>query len=62
MEPLSWVEIFGQILWQFVPVWMAMAVIFVGYQRCYKRRLGLYGRLFDSTIGIIGCLLFCFGY
>ena len=25
MEPLSWVEIFGQIFVQFTPVWMAMA-------------------------------------
>ena len=53
MELLSWVEIFTKILWQFVPVWVAMAVI-ISASFVYKRRLGLYGRLYDSLVGIIG--------
>ena len=53
MELLSWVEIFTKILWQFVPVWVAMAVI-MSVSVVYKRRLGLYGRLYDSLVGIIG--------
>ena len=53
MELLSWAEIFTKILWQFVPVWVAMAVI-ISASFVYKRRLGLYGRLYDSLVGIIG--------
>ena len=53
MELLSWAEIFTKILWQFVPVWVAMAVI-MSVSFVYKRRLGLYGRLYDSLVGIIG--------
>lgn len=53
MELLSWAEIFTKILWQFVPVWVAMAVI-MSVSVVYKRRLGLYGRLYDSLVGIIG--------
>lgn len=53
MELLSWAEIFTKILWQFVPVWAAMAVI-MSVSVVYKRRLGLYGRLYDSLVGIIG--------
>ena len=53
MELLSWAEIFTKILWQFVPVWVAMAVI-ISVSVVYKRRLGLYGRLYDSLVGIIG--------
>ena len=53
MEFLSWAEIFTKILWQFVPVWVAMAVI-MSVSVVYKRRLGLYGRLYDSLVGIIG--------
>ncbi|MBL54967.1 MAG: peptide ABC transporter permease [SAR116 cluster bacterium] len=53
MELLSWAEIFTKILWQFVPVWVAIAVI-MSVSVVYKRRLGLYGRLYDSLVGIIG--------
>ena len=53
MELLSWAEIFAKILWQFMPVWVAMAII-MSTSVVYKRRLGLYGRLYDSLVGIIG--------
>ena len=53
MELLSWGEIFAKMLWQFMPVWVAMAVILTT-SVIYKRRLGLYGRLYDSLVGIIG--------
>ena len=59
MELLSWAEIFT-ILWQFVPVWVAMAVI-MSVSAVYKRRLGLYGRLYDSLLALSGFRLFCFG-
>ncbi|SEO28364.1 peptide/nickel transport system permease protein [Salinihabitans flavidus] len=53
MEPLSWTQIILNILFQFSPVWIALIVTFL-VSIVYKRRLGLYGKLFDSTIGMIG--------
>ena len=45
--------IFGQMATHFIPVWIAMIVLY-GLSFRFKRRLGLYGKLFDSTIGMIG--------
>ncbi|GGC02739.1 peptide ABC transporter permease [Marivita lacus] len=59
MEPLSWFEIITRVLIQFVPVWIAMVVLF-SVSVVYKRRLGLYGKLFDSTIGMVGFALVMF--
>jgi len=53
MEPLSWGGIFAQIFLQFTPVWVAMVVVFA-LSITFKRKLGLYGKLFDSNIGMIG--------
>ncbi|MCT8160889.1 ABC transporter permease [Pseudoruegeria sp. SHC-113] len=53
MEPLSWGQIIGQMFIQFTPVWIALVVLFTG-SIFYKRKLGLYGKLFDSPIGMIG--------
>ena len=59
MEPLSWFEIITRILIQFMPVWVALVALFT-LSIVYKRRLGLYGKLFDSTIGMIGFALVMF--
>ncbi len=59
MEPLSWFEIITRVLIQFMPVWIAMVVLF-SVSVVYKRRLGLYGKLFDSTIGMVGFALVMF--
>ncbi|WP_300518615.1 ABC transporter permease [Aliiroseovarius sp.] len=45
--------IIGAVSRQFVPVWVALAITFFLSLR-YRRRLGLYGKLFDSTIGMVG--------
>ncbi len=45
--------IIGAISKRFTPVWVALVVTFVVSVR-FKRRLGLYGKLFDSTVGMIG--------
>lgn len=45
--------IIGGMSQQLIPVWIALVVLFVASIR-YKRRLGLYGKLFDSTVGMIG--------
>jgi len=52
-ELLSWGGIFGRIVAQFLPVWIAVAVTFA-LSLTFKRRLGLYGKLFDSPVGMIG--------
>ncbi len=59
MEPLTWFEIITRVLIQFMPVWVSMIVLFT-LSIVYKRRLGLYGKLFDSTIGMIGFALVMF--
>ncbi|PJE25978.1 peptide/nickel transport system permease protein [Pseudooceanicola antarcticus] len=53
MEPLSWGQIGLQLLIQFIPVWIALALTFA-LSITYKRRLGLYGKLFDNVIGMVG--------
>ncbi|MDB0052140.1 ABC transporter permease [Ascidiaceihabitans sp.] len=51
--------IFGGIAQQLTPVWFGMALIFVASIK-FKRSLGLYGKLFDSTVGMIGFALVLF--
>ncbi|WHZ33254.1 ABC transporter permease [Sagittula sp. MA-2] len=45
--------ILGGLARRLLPVWIALTATF-GLSVVYKRRLGLYGKLFDSTIGMIG--------
>ncbi|MFO7920007.1 MAG: ABC transporter permease [Nioella sp.] len=45
--------IIGGVSAQFLPVWIGLVVTFVLSIR-YKRRLGLYGKLFDNLVGMIG--------
>jgi peptide/nickel transport system permease protein len=59
MEPLTTLEILGRIFVQFIPVWITMALTF-GLSITFKRNLGLYGRIFDSTVGMIGFALVTF--
>lgn len=59
MELLSWGEIIIRILTQLMPVWISLIVLFA-LSILYKRRLGLYGKLFDSTIGMIGFAIVMF--
>jgi len=57
--PYGAAGIVGEISKRFLPVWTALVVLFIVSIR-YKRRLGLYGKLFDSTIGMIGFALVMF--
>lgn len=59
MELLSWGEIIVRILMQLMPVWISLVVLFA-LSILYKRKLGLYGKLFDSTIGMIGFAIVMF--
>ncbi|MDJ0630318.1 MAG: ABC transporter permease [Rhodobacter sp.] len=45
--------IIGGVAGQFAPVWVALIVTFV-LSILFKRNLGLYGKLFDSVIGMVG--------
>jgi peptide/nickel transport system permease protein len=53
MEPLGFFEIWAGVIGRFWPVWLGMIVI-MGTSFAYRRKLGLYGRLYDSGVGIIG--------
>ena len=53
MEPLTTIEIIGRVLYQFTSVWIALIILFA-VSVAFKRRLGLYGKLFDSPIGMVG--------
>ena len=62
METVGLIGIIGGVLYRFWPVWLALALVYVG-ARTYKRRLGIFGRLFDSwtgTIGVMICLFWLF--
>jgi len=59
MELLSWGEIAVRSVTQLMPVWVALVITFLVSIR-YKRSLGLYGKLFDSTVGMIGFALVMF--
>ena len=45
--------IVGGISQQFTPVWISLVALFA-LSLGFKRKLGLYGKLFDSPIGMIG--------
>jgi peptide/nickel transport system permease protein len=53
MPDLPQKGILGAMGQQFLPVWIALIVLFAASIR-FKRKLGLYGKLFDSPIGMVG--------
>ncbi|MEP0940617.1 MAG: ABC transporter permease [Rhizobiaceae bacterium] len=59
MERLSAFEIIGHVMWNFMPVWIALIIILAASIH-FRSRLGLYGKLFDSPIGIAGLVLVLF--
>ena len=59
MEPLTWPEIFVQLFLRLWPVWLALIALYA-LSIGFKRRLGLYGKLFDSRIGMFGFALVMF--
>lgn len=58
-DALSWGQILAGILGHLWPVWLAMAIT-MGLSVRYRRRLGLYGRLYDNPYGIFGLGLVLF--
>ncbi|SFU14540.1 ABC transporter permease [Sedimentitalea nanhaiensis] len=59
MEPLGTFDIITRVFYQFTSVWLALIILFA-VSMAFKRRLGLYGKLFDSPIGMIGFALVMF--
>jgi len=53
MESLSWGQIIVEVLIRFIPVWISLALTF-SISIYFKRRIGLYGKLFDSPLGMVG--------
>jgi peptide/nickel transport system permease protein len=51
--------IIGAVSARFLPVWIALAALFA-LSIAFKRRLGLYGKLFDSPIGMVGFAMVMF--
>ncbi len=59
MDTLGWLDILGRIAVQLLPVWGALVAVFA-ISITFKRRLGLYGKLFDSNVGMVGFALVMF--
>src|SRR6185312_12608338 len=59
MEKVGFFGIVIGILWRFWPVWIALVLLLAGVFK-FKRRLGLFGHLFDSLTGAAGVLICCF--
>jgi peptide/nickel transport system permease protein len=59
MENLGWFQIIGRMAVQFLPVWVALIALFA-VSITFKRRLGLYGKLFDSPVGMTGFAIVMF--
>jgi peptide/nickel transport system permease protein len=59
MQDLTWGAILFHMAKQFLPVWIALIATFA-LSITLKRKLGLYGKLFDSTIGMIGYAMMMF--
>ncbi len=57
--PYGRAGIVGAVAKRFLPVFIALIALFA-VSMTFKRRLGLYGKLFDSTVGMIGFTLVMF--
>ena len=58
IEYISVFQIIVGVIVRFWPVWLALAIV-LGLSFFYKKKLGLYGQLFDSGVGIAGVAI-CF--
>ena len=61
-EYISAFDVVIGVLWRFWPVWAGLVLV-MGASFAYKKKLGLYGQLFDSGVGFAGvgiCLFWLF--
>ncbi|TSE12534.1 ABC transporter permease [Mesorhizobium intechi] len=62
VQYISAFSVLLEVLSRFWPVWIALIIV-MGASFAYKKRLALYGQLFDSGVGIVGvgiCLFWLF--
>ncbi len=59
MEYLSTFEVITSTFIQLWPTWLALAIM-IALSFTFQDRLGLYGRLFDSGVGIVGVCIVAF--
>jgi peptide/nickel transport system permease protein len=59
LEFISGFQIVLNVLARFWPVWLSLAIV-IGLSLRYRRRLGLYGDLFTSGVGIAGVVICLF--
>jgi peptide/nickel transport system permease protein len=59
MESVGVVGVVIGLLSRFWPVWIALALVLIGVWK-FKRKLGIFGHLFDSAVGAAGVLICCF--
>jgi peptide/nickel transport system permease protein len=58
IEYIGGFQVLAGVIARFWPVWVALAIV-LGASFFYKKKLGLYGQLFDSGVGIAGVAI-CF--
>lgn len=59
LEYLNGFQVLLGVLWRFWPVWVALAII-LALSYAFKPRLGLYGQLFDTGVGVAGVVICLF--
>ncbi|ANT52615.1 ABC transporter permease [Mesorhizobium amorphae] len=62
VEYISAFNVILGVIGRFWPVWIALAIV-MGASFAYKKKLGLYGQLFDTGVGVVGvgiCLFWLF--
>ncbi len=59
VEQLTWGGILARMGVQFLPVWIGMAAV-IALSLPFRRRLGLYGKLFGSKVGMVGFAIVLF--
>ena len=59
LEFIGGFQIFLGVLSRLWPVWLAMLIV-IGASIVYRKRLGLYGQLFETGVGIAGVLICLF--
>ena len=59
MDTVSIWELWGGVAVRFWPVWLAMLITYL-LMRMYRKHLGVFGHLLDSTVGIAGLMIVLF--